>query len=140
MNYSTAIFLINKDVRAIAATYEGMPNEKPVIFKTLDPSIKVDDFIVVPTDTRHKMTVLKVVAVNVDIDFDSDKPMHWVIDKVDRHDFEKTAELEEEAIKRIRVAEFNKRRLDLRSAMFASSEDLKAIPLASLNGETHAAD
>ena len=82
MNHSTAIFLINNDVRAIAVTYEkidlakdttkmmkyqaaylsgGRLPDGAVVFKTMDTAIKVDDFVIVPTDTRHGMTVCKVV-------------------------------------------------------------------------------
>lgn len=77
MNYSTAIFLINKDVRAIAVTYEKIDMNQDTtkmkfsapylsggklptgatVFKTMDPKVKVDDYVTVPTDTRHGMTV-----------------------------------------------------------------------------------
>ncbi len=74
MNYSTAIFLINPKVRAIAAVYEPDTDNRKAprtIFKTFDSTIEVGDYILVPTDTRHKMTVNKVVEVDVEPDLES---------------------------------------------------------------------
>ena len=70
MNYSTAIFLINNHARALKVTYEDGAN--PEIVKTLDQTIKLDDYVVVETDTRHKMTVVKVVETDVDFDLEEE--------------------------------------------------------------------
>ena len=73
MNYSLSIFLIRQDVRCVAGIYEakvdGQPEPKRGLFKTLDPSIQVGDFVPVPTTTRHRMTVNQIVAVDLDVDF-----------------------------------------------------------------------
>lgn len=140
MNYTTAIFLINDNVRAIQAIYEAeyVPGttkmiNTPTLFKTLDPDLKVGDFIVVPTHTRHNMTVVKVSAVDVSIDFDSTCQMNWVIGKVDRTDYERTLAEEEPAIAVIKAAEMTKKRNDLRDAMLANQMDkLKALPAATM--------
>lgn len=74
MNYSTAIFLINPKVRAIAAIYEPDTDSRKAprtVFKTFDQSIGVNDYILVPTETRHKMTVNKVVEVDVEPDLET---------------------------------------------------------------------
>ena len=137
MNYSTAIFLINKHVRAIQATYEAEDNAKRTAFKTLDDTIAVGDYIVVPTDTRHKMTVCKVMETDVDVDFDSVLPVQWVIGKVDRAAHELTLGQENKAIQVIKSAELHKKRDDLRNAMLANHLDtIKALPIAALNGDT----
>lgn len=39
MNYTTAIFLINKNARAMAVTYEAGDTASREIVKTLDPAI-----------------------------------------------------------------------------------------------------
>ncbi len=136
LNYSTAIFLINKHARAISATYEAEDNAKRTIFKTLDQDIAVGDFVVVPTDTRHKMTVVKVVEVDVDVDFDSTTTVHWVIGVVDRAYHEDLLKQESEAIKVIKSAELRKKRDELREAMFKDHlETIKALPLAAMNGD-----
>lgn len=141
MNYSTAVFLINKNVRAIMATYESEDVAKRTAFKTLDPDIKVGDYIIVPTDTRHKMTVCKVVETDVDLDFDSTVPVLWVIGVVDRSDHEKVLEQEGKAIQAIKSAELHKKRNDLRDAMLGAHLDtIKALPIAALNGDAPAAE
>ena len=135
MNYTTAVFLINKHVRAITATYEAEPKAKATMFKTLDATIKPGDFIVVPTDTRHGMTVCKVYETDVDIDFDSQAPVLWVVTKVDRADFDHRVEMETQAVAAIRSAETNRKRDELRASLFADhAESLKSRPLAS-NGD-----
>ena len=64
MNYSTVVFLVNKNVRAIKCAYEvndkGEPCGNLTIFKSFDHSIKVGDDVVVPTETRVKRTVVRV--------------------------------------------------------------------------------
>ena len=137
MNYSTAVFLINKHVRAIIGTYEATDNAPRTIFKTLDDGIAVGDFVVVPTDTRHKMTIVKVVETDVDPDFESSTQVQWIVGKVDRADFELHLREEAQAITAIKAAELKKKRADLAKSMFdANYEELKALPIAALNGDT----
>ena len=137
MNYSTAIFLINKHVRAISATYEAEESAKRTIFKTLDPDIQVGDFVIVQTDTRHKMTVVKVVEVDVDVDFESPIHMLWVVDKINVAHHTQTISQEARAIQVIKSAELAKKRDDLRESMLKNHLDtIKALPIAALNGDT----
>ncbi len=85
MNYSTAVMLLNQNIRAIHTVYEEETETRKqprTTFKTLDTTIEVGDLVVIPTDTRHKMTVVKVVGVDVDVDFESTTPVQWVISKV----------------------------------------------------------
>lgn len=150
MNYSTAIFLINNKVRAMVVAYEpevdtaipwqnavqkgktscGLPNR--TTFKTLDASIKTGDFVVIPTSTRHNMTVCKVVEADVDINFDDMTAMEWIVAVVDRSGYELTKSQEGTAINAIRSAEMKKKRDDLRNAILADRMDaIKALPIAS---------
>ena len=130
MNYSTAVFLINSNVRAVHCTYEAEDSAKRTTFKTLDKSIRAGDFVVVPTDTRHKMTVCKVVDTDVDVDFDSAACVAWIIGRIDQSAFTLTQEQEADAIAAIKSAEKTKKRNELRAAMLAdSSEALKALPI-----------
>jgi hypothetical protein len=142
MNYSSAVFLINKNVRAIKVTYDKQdPGKAPAseyTFKTLDPAIAKDDFVVVPTDTRHGLTVVKVSQVDVDIDLDDAITQYkWIVARVDRSAYDQTLLDEAQAVKVIRLAEFNKKRSDLREGMLgASMDEIKALPIAALNGPT----
>ncbi len=136
MNHSKTVFLINKNARAILATYEEQDSAPRTMFKTLDPTIKKDDFIIVPTSTRHKMTVCKVVDTDVDVDFDGSETLLWVIGKVDRTPYEQTLAQEETALQKIKAAELRKKRNDLRDALLADSMDeIKALPIAVMNGD-----
>lgn len=135
MNYSTAVFLINKDVRAVVATYEAEDHAKRTTFKTLDQTIQVGDFCVVPTDTRHKMTIVKIVDVDVDVDFDRADQMCWIICPVDRDAYEKTLAQEQKAIQVVKSAELRKKRDELREAMFKDHvETLKTLEIAAIAG------
>lgn len=88
MNYTTAIFLISDQARAVNVTYESDDDAPRTMFKTLDPNIKVDDFVTVPTDTRHHMTVCKVVEVDVEPDLETSKEMKWIVGVVGTADFD----------------------------------------------------
>lgn len=135
MNYNTAIFLVNTKVRAIKAVYqpdvEGKPREPRVLYKTLDPSITVGDYILVPTETRHKMSVFRVTDVDVEIDFD-DTTLNpkWVIGVVDREEYERTVDMESAAIERIRSAEKRRKQEELRKSLLNDNPDLQALTFA----------
>lgn len=136
MNYSTAVFLINKHVRALACTYEAPDNSPRTLFKTLDDTIKAGDFVVVPTDSRHSMTVVKVVEADVDVDFDSSVQVKWIIGKVDRAAYEQTLVQEAAAIQEIKRAELRKKREDLAGSLLANHlNTIKGLPIAAMNGD-----
>jgi len=123
MNYSTAVFLINKHVRAVHVNYEPDRDDKSYSFKTLDETIIPGDFVIIPTDTRHKMTIGKVIAVDVDIDYDAPFQMKWIIGKVDQSQYKTTLDQEAVAITAIKAADVRKKRDDLRAAMLANDPD-----------------
>lgn len=133
MNYSTAIFLIDDRVRAILCQYE--PEEfsktgvKQYVFKTLDATIKVDDLVVVPTSTRYGMTVVKVIGVNTDFDFDGEIQLKWVVGKVDKPAYESILAQEEQALTIIRSAEKTKKRNELRDALLKDNAELKTFSI-----------
>lgn len=132
MNYSRAIFLISDEVRAVEVTYEAHEGAPRTMFKTLDQDIKVDDFVVVPTDSRHNMTVCKVAAVDGEPDLESEKDMKWIIGVVNRSDFEIISSQEGDAITKIKAAERRRKSEELRKTMLAGAEEeLKALPIYS---------
>lgn len=139
MNYSTAIFLINKHVRGVAVTYEATDNAPREIVKTLDQGIAVEDMVIVQTDTRHKMTVCKVVEVDVDFDLDSTKHMNWIVGKVDNEAFKQILAQESQAIQAIKKAELRAKRDNLRDNLLKDHmETIKALPIAAMNGDAPA--
>jgi len=132
MNYSTAIFLISDQARAVLVTYDSEDTSPKTMFKTLDPDIKVDDFVTVPTDTRHNMTVCKVVEVDVEPDLESSTDMKWIIGVVNKADFDQIKSHEGDAIAKIRSAEKTRKRRELRDSLLADVGDsLKALPIYS---------
>jgi len=137
MNYSTAIFLINKHARGIAVTYEADEHAKREIVKTLDQDIQVDDFVIVQSDTRHKMTVCKVVETDVDFDLDSNTKMNWIVNKVDTEAFKEILTQETQAIATIKRAELRQKRDTLRDNLLKDHmETIKALPISAMNGDT----
>ena len=148
MNHSLTVFLINDHARAMLCTYhrEGDPELKGgdaprTMFKTLDPSIKVGDYVVIPTESRHKMTVVQVAEVDVDPDFDSHAEVKWIIGRVDRADHEHLLALEAEAIKRVKHAEALAKRKKLAENLAGlDAEQLKALPIADLGGSDKPAE
>ena len=130
MNYTRAIFLISDDVRAVMATYEQGDTAARTMFKTFDPGIKVDDYVVVPTNTRHEMTVCKIVETDVEPDLEASADINWIIGVVNRVDFEQITQQENDAINKIKVAELKRKRRELRSTMMEGfDEEIKALPI-----------
>lgn len=131
MHSSRKVFLLNDLTRAIAATYEDLPGVKKATFKTLDQRIQVDDLIVVPTETRHGMTVCKVVETDLDIELDSSAAIEWVVDVVDVSAHERKVADEQVALDKIKSAEIRKKRQELKQALFADQEaNLKALAIS----------
>ncbi len=130
MNYTTAIFLLNKNVRAVMCNYEPDAPDKKVMFKTLDPNVRVGDLAIVPTRTRHGMTVSKVVEVDVDVDFDSPVPVDWLIDIINGTKHKDTVAQEAEAVAVIKSAERTRKRNELAAALLVDSKAaLQALPI-----------
>lgn len=131
MNYSTAIFLISDDVRAIMATYEAGDGAPRTMFKTLDQRIKVNDLVVVESGTRHKVTVCKVIEVDVEVDFDCPTKVEWVKGLVDTADADEIKRQEEDAINKIKSAEKRSKREELRAKLMADvgEDSIKSLPI-----------
>ena len=114
-------------------TYEAHDNAPRTMFKTFDKSIKIDDFVVVPTDTRHKMTVCKVVDTDVDVDFDSSTQISWIIGRIDLADVTEIKRSEEAAIQAIKQAEKLKKQRELKNSMEAllaeTGSDIKLLTI-----------
>ncbi|MCY0150591.1 hypothetical protein OEG84_25275 [Hoeflea sp. G2-23] len=131
-NQSTAVFLINESTRAILVTYEEGDSAPRTMFKTFDQNIEVDDMVIVPTNTRHKMTVCKVVDVDVDVDFNSGTLVEWIIGKVSTDEYQEVVRREKDALKTIRSAEVRREREKLKEALLADlngSKDDRSIAL-----------
>lgn len=161
MNYSTAIFLIDENVRAIAVSYEpvdltkdttqmkytpayletGKPKDA-IVMKTMDPGIAVNDYVIVPTNTRHGMTVCRVVATDFEIDFDSSEECHWIVGKVDTAPFEELRQKEAEILAQMKEAKALARRKKLAEEMKdkMDADKLASIPTLSGPGREEQAD
>ncbi len=143
MNYTTAVFLINPEARAVQCSYEkdsGGVQLASYLFKTLDKSVKKGDLVVVPTSTRHNLTVVKVEAVDVDIDVDTPHDIKWIVGKVDLLTHQKLLDMEAEAVATIKAAEMRKKREELAKTLKANTSlDLTLLPMGSatniINGE-----
>lgn len=131
MNYSTAIFLVNPDVRAIKVSYEVDAHGKGVkpyqTFKSLDPDLCVGEYVVIPTDTRHKMTVARVEEIEDDVDFDSPAQLDWIIDTIRTGAHEEVVRAETAAIEQIKSAEKRAKREELARKLIADNPDIQQL-------------
>lgn len=144
MNYSMALFLINNRARAIVCSYRPKEEAKKrssgelnfSTHKTLDPTIKVGDLVVVPTGTRHGMTVVKVEEVDIEVDFESDENVRWIVCRVDPRTYDQHSANEAQAISHMKQLERRKRRAQLRDDLMDGYQDeIKALPIANFNGD-----
>lgn len=132
MNNSKIVLLINDKARAMMGSYDSV--EKDKIFKTLDPNIKVGDFVVVESTTRHNMTVVEVTEADIDVDFDKEETVRWIIQKIDDAPFKNMLEQEKEAIAAVHSAERRRKKEQLRASLFADHQErLKALPMADMD-------
>lgn len=126
---SVIVLLINDDARAVRAEYE--PDGSTSILKTLDPSIKVGDMVVVESGTRHFQTVAKITDIDIDINYDTQRDVKWVIQKIDTDRFAELRKQEEAAIAAVHSAERRRKKEELRNSLFADHQDkIQALELA----------
>ena len=125
MHPSRNAFLTDDLCRAIRVNYDPDRNagRREEEFKTVDPDIQVGDVVVIPTDTRHKATCVKVVAVDIDIDIESNEPIKWIIDRVDMEGYQERVAIEENNNKVLIAA----RRKALRERVLGEMNDLKGL-------------
>jgi hypothetical protein len=134
MNYSTAVMLINPSIRAVKGKYEEGGNTE--IFKTIIQDLKIDDFAVVESGTRWNMTTVKIVEVDVEVDFDSSKVVGWVIQKINVRGHEDIKKMEATAIDLIKKGELRKRREDIKKNTLDafSAGEIDKLDIAKLGG------
>lgn len=140
MNYSTAVMLINEHIRPIKVTYEkqaqGGPKVATYLFKTLDETIKAGDYVVIPTDTRHLMTVAQVEEVDCDVDFESTLEIKWVISRVQTEEAAHILVEEAKWIETLKASEKRKKREEIKKNMIDYyNGDLEKTGIANM---THA--
>ena len=130
MNDSLTIFLYLDDVRAVRCQFDpDVKGEEFRVFKTVDHTLKVDDYVIVETGTRHGMTVVRVKEVDYDPDLDSTKIVRWVIGKVDRRAFDRALVREQELVSEAKAAQRRKKKAELQDALNGDVEQLKALAL-----------
>lgn len=135
MNYSTAILVMNPEARCVKVIYEpdtDHTKQTRELFKTFDKSLKVDDFVVVPTSTRFNLTVCKIVAVDVDDWMDTSKELGWVVGRVDMADANKVKEAEAKGVEGLKDAEKRKRRRELFASMTEAMDEKEKESLSGL--------
>ncbi len=138
MNFSTSVFIINSACRMVVCEYDpDNTKDRRVNYKTLDPTIQKGDMVVVPTDTRHRFTAVKVIDVDIPVDFDQSGDVKWIVQKVDTDHFAKLIEDEAHAIKTLQGLE-QKRRADEMRKLLIGGDDPEAVKGLTLykNGES----
>lgn len=121
MNNSAIVFVLNDSVRGVKVSYE--PGANTHLFKSLDPTIEVGDIVIVPTDTRHNFTCVKVTEVDVDPDLESSLDLKWIVGKADMAAYEEVLKNEKTAIAAVGKAEKARRRRELRESLFKNEEE-----------------
>lgn len=136
MNYSTAVMLINTNIRAIKVSYEVDHNNKAkqtYLYKTLDSTIGVNDYVVVPTTTRHKMTVCRVEEVDAEVDFEDDIEIKWVVAKTNKEEYNNILIEEQKWIEALKASEKRRKREELKKGLMDMYADDGVDKLAIAN-------
>ena len=146
MNYSTAVMLINTNIRAVNVAYDNDTEKTKAsrtMFKTLDADIAPGDIVVLPTAPDHRcgFTTGRVTEVDIDVDFDSATECRWIAGKFDPAPFQKLLGEEEKYVALIKKGEQLKRRNDIAANLDALKVDgLKNLPIAHYGDKTAIAD
>lgn len=143
MNYSTNIMLVNDNIKAVLVSYERDKDGKGIkpftMFKTLDHSIQVNDLVVVPTNTRHEHTVVRVEALDVEVDYEDSTFVQWIIDKVDTSAAAKIALEEIKWIDALKAGEKKAKKDEIRKKLLSTFEgdiDISKLAIANVTDVT----
>lgn len=138
MNLSASIMLVNKAVRPVRVEYDPdffKNNSADAVFMTFDTAIAKDDLIIVPTHTRHKFTIVKVVDIDFAVDFQDTRPVwRWVGGRFDKAQYEAILEQEKKIKDRIAKSQENKMRKELAEAMGLGEVDFSDLDIAAHAG------
>jgi hypothetical protein len=99
----------------------------------MDPELKPGDMVLIPTGTRHGMTVARVEEVDLEVDQDGPVQMDWIVGPVDDTDYRKILAQEAAGIARIKSAELASKRRELAEKLLADNPDIKALGAVSPN-------
>lgn len=135
MHDSRKVFLLPEEPRCILASYQPKPNGQDYEpedigdgdyslkeLKTFDVDTKPGDYVVVPTGTRHRMTVMRVEFVDMEPDLNSDKEMLWAVGRVDKTSHDDILRKEREFIQQARAAERKRQKEQLRKDFLAEMD------------------
>ncbi len=129
MNYSTAVMLINENIRAVNVTYSPDKEDETqnrYTFKTLDPTIEKGDYVVVGLNSRgrdHDLIVVQVDEVDVDVNFEHDRQIKWILTKINLAESEEIAKEEAKWIEQIQKSEIRKKKKELKEGMLDMYEE-----------------
>jgi phosphoribosyl 1,2-cyclic phosphodiesterase len=131
MDNSVIVPLINDDCRLMKVAYEDGGSAS--IMKTLDPTIKVDDLVVVQSGTRWEMTVAKVTEVDIDINFEIQRDVKWIVTRICEKTFDHIKSMEVEAINAVQAAEKKRKKDELRASVMAHHEQqINSLQIANM--------
>ncbi len=129
MNLKTAIFIVNPSTRCIKVSYQDGNFQ---FAKTINPHIKVDDLVVIPTSTRHGFTVVKVVEVDVLFNLAGTGDMAWVHQIVDKDGYENLVEQEKKILETVQKADMRRERAQMAETLIKDGltpEDFAGLSL-----------
>lgn len=131
MNPSLSSFLVEAACRAIRVEYDpDWKNNNTTIcrlYKTLDPNVKVDDLVVVPTGTRHGFTVVKVVEVDFTINYTGNDEYRWIVGPVDKAAYDALLEADKAVMGKVGKIQENKMKRELMEAMGLTTVDTASL-------------
>ncbi len=104
MHDSRTVFLLDDNVKCVSGKYEVGHSASTEEFKTAIEGIEVGDYVVVPTNTRQKMTVVRIDEIDIEPDLESDIKMDWVMCKVPKAEYDITMASEKTFVDRTRAA------------------------------------
>lgn len=119
MHGSMKVFLLDDAPICVKVNYDPdkTHGQTDYHFKTWEKDIKVDDFVVIPTNTRHGYTVGKVTEVDVEPDLEANYEMKWVVSIINVPAYIAMAEKEKEFISIANRAEREAKKKQLREQM-----------------------
>jgi bacterioferritin (cytochrome b1) len=124
-NYSTAVMLVNSNIRAMYTVYEPLkenPGQKRTMFKTLDPDLKVGDLVLVPSGTRFGFNVNEIIEADVKVDYESSNQVLWIASKIELSDYNNNIAMEAEMTDALRDSEEHRKREEIKASMFAAMD------------------
>lgn len=112
MNEVNVLLADNPNFKFVECVFYPFTGVNPYTYKTMNPDIKEDDFVVVDTPSKGFQVVqVRAIKSPLEVNLEAKYEFKWVVQRIDAEDYEKCKTVEAEVRRTVNISK-NKRGLE----------------------------